>query len=64
MHYLQPTATPTRKLAAAGLAAGVVTILVWAVGLAGIVIPSEVAAALTTVVAFTIGYVTHDIEQA
>ncbi|WP_350348007.1 hypothetical protein ABIQ69_15415 [Agromyces sp. G08B096] len=44
------------KVAAGGVAGAVVTIGVWAVGLAGVTVPAEVASAATVIVAFAAGY--------
>ena len=48
---------PDRKVAAAGVAGSVTTVVVWAAGQAGVVIPPEVAAAVATIIAFAAGYV-------
>jgi len=47
---------PEKKVTAATLAGAVVTILVWVLHLTGVDIPSEVAAAITTVLAAVAGY--------
>lgn len=53
----QPTATPTRKVATAGISGAIVAIIFWLVGLVSDVeIPPEVAAAVTTIVAFALSY--------
>lgn len=44
------------KVAAGGVAGAFVTVLVWAAALAGVEVPAEVAAALTTLVSFGAGY--------
>lgn len=44
------------KVAAGGAAGAVVTIAVWAVGLAGVQVPAEVASAATVLVTFAAGY--------
>lgn len=48
--------TPTPKVAAAGIAGALSVILVWIMGLTGLDIPAEVAASLTTILAFLAGY--------
>ena len=48
--------TPTPKIQAAGAAGAVTTVLVWAVGYAGVDVPPEVAAAVTTIIATGAGY--------
>lgn len=45
------------KVAAAGAAGAVTIILVWAVSLAGVDVPPEVASAVTTLLAFAAGYI-------
>ncbi|MCW2864743.1 MAG: hypothetical protein JWP48_6451 [Actinoallomurus sp.] len=50
------TPVPEKKVTAATLAGAVVTILVWILHLTGVDIPSEVAAAITTVLAAVAGY--------
>jgi hypothetical protein len=44
------------KVTAAGLAGALTTIIVWGVGLAGLDVPPEVAAAVTTVLSVATGY--------
>lgn len=56
----QPTAKPTRKLAAATGAGSLVTIVVWASSMAGYPIPGDVAAALVTVVSVIAGWFRRD----
>lgn len=50
-------ATPTPKVAAAGIAASIVTILVWVLNSLAIDVPPAVAAAMATLVAFAAGYI-------
>ena len=57
----QPTAAPTRKVVASGVAGALVLVVVWVVGLFGLDVPPEVAAAATVVVAGVAGYVRHDV---
>jgi hypothetical protein len=47
---------PEKKVTAATLAGAIATILVWILHLTGVDIPSEVAAAMTTVLAAVAGY--------
>jgi hypothetical protein len=47
---------PEKKVTAATLAGAIATILVWVLHLAGVDVPSEVAAAITTVLAAIAGY--------
>lgn len=44
------------KVAAAGIAGAITTIIVFAAGQAGVTVPADVAAAVTTVVATVAGY--------
>lgn len=60
---------PEKKVTAAALAGAIVTILVWILHMAGVDIPAEVAAAITTILAAVAGYLaphTHrpDLEPA
>ncbi len=48
--------TPTRKVGAGGLAAGLSIILVWILGLAGVTVPAEVASSITTVLGFAVAW--------
>lgn len=57
----RPTALPTRKVAAGGLAGVMCTMVVWlydTCGLPGAPVPPEAAAALTTMATFVVGYAT------
>lgn len=47
---------PDRKVAAGGLAGGVSMLIVWGIGAAGVEVPAEVAAAITTIVTFVTSY--------
>jgi hypothetical protein len=47
---------PEKKVTAAALAGAIATILVWILHVAGVDIPPEVSAALTTVLAAVAGY--------
>lgn len=48
--------TPQPKVVAGGVAGAVTVLLVYAFGLAGVDVPAEVAAAVTTVISFAAGY--------
>lgn len=57
----QPTATPTRKVTAAGLAGAVTTVAVWAIGaFTGVTVPADVAVAATTILTVGTAYVVKD----
>lgn len=57
----QPSATPTRKVTAAGLAGAVTTVAVWALGaFTGVVVPAEVAVAATTILTVGTAYIVKD----
>lgn len=63
MAYLedQPTASPTRKVAATGIAGAVTVVLVYLIqAIFSIVIPAEVAAALTLIISFASGYIVKE----
>ncbi len=47
---------PEKKVTAATVAGAIATILVWILNLAGVNVPSEVAAAIATVLAAVAGY--------
>jgi hypothetical protein len=47
---------PEKKVTAATLAGAIVTILIWVLKMAGVGIPAEVAAAITTILAAVAGY--------
>jgi hypothetical protein len=49
---------PIRKVNAAGLSGAAATIVLWLVDTAGLEVPAAVAAAITTVVAAGVGYLT------
>lgn len=49
---------PVRKVATAGASGAAATIVLWLVELSGVTVPTPVAAAITTVVAAGIGYLT------
>lgn len=53
----QSNREPTRKVAAGGIAGAVVTVFAW---LTGIELPTEVAAALLTIVYFAAAYFTKE----
>jgi putative flippase GtrA len=53
------SAAPRPKVAAAGIAGAITTIVIWILNsLLGVEVPPEVAAAITTVLAFLAGYFT------
>ena len=54
--YNQPTAAPTSKVAAAGIAGTIVTLVIFIAAQFNFVIPSEVAAAAVTLASFIAGY--------
>lgn len=56
----QPTATPTNKVAAAGIAGAVTTILLFIASSLGWDVPAEVGAAIATVISFLAGYLTKE----
>jgi putative flippase GtrA len=58
----QPTTKPTRKVAVGGVTGAVTGIIVWAVGLAGIEIPAEVAVYISTILSFAASYFVPDAE--
>lgn len=47
---------PNRKVASGGFAGAVSVLLVWGLNSAGIEVPAEAAAALTSVVTFAVAY--------
>ena len=47
---------PDRKVAAGGIAGALSIILVWGVGYADIVVPPEVASAVTVIIGFAVSY--------
>lgn len=49
---------PEKKVTTATLAGAIVTILIWILGLAGVHMPAEVAAAITTILTALAGYLT------
>lgn len=51
---------PNRKVAAGGLSGGLSLIIVWLLGQTDAEVPPEVAAALTTVITFVVGYFVPD----
>ena len=44
------------KIGGAAIAGSATVVLVWLIGLIGLAVPAEVTAALTTLVAFVVGY--------
>jgi hypothetical protein len=56
---------PTQKVTTAGAAGALVTIVVWLVGaFTSVEVPGEVAAALTTIVAFAAAYLVRETRPA
>ena len=51
--------TPTPKVAAAGAGGAASIVLIYVLSLVGITLPPEVAAAITTLLAFGAGYLKH-----
>ena len=49
--------TPTSKVAAAGIAGAASIVLVWLLGLTGVEVPPEVAAAFTALLSFATGWI-------
>lgn len=47
---------PNTKVAAGGLAGGLSMIIIWLLGQLDVDLPAEVAAAITTLVTFAVGY--------
>lgn len=57
----QPTAAPTRKVAASGIAGAVSIVLVFVLQMVlGIEIPAEVASSTTLILAFASGYIVKE----
>lgn len=53
----EPSAMPQRKVVAGGLAGSIVSLALWCLSeFAGVVMPGEQAAALTTIVSFGLAY--------
>ncbi len=50
------TTRPQPKIAAAGFAGAVSTLIVWALSTRGVTVPGEVGAAIGTIVSFAAGY--------
>ncbi len=51
---------PNKKVAATGISGGVSVIVIWIIGLFGIIVPPEIAAAFTVVVGGLVGYWTPE----
>lgn len=63
--YNQPTSKPTQKVAAMGIAGSLTVIVVYLVQeIFNVIIPAEVAAAITTVIGFAAGYLIRDTAPA
>lgn len=60
MPRIQAGSVPSSKVAAAGAAGAVTTVVVWAASLAGVDVPPEVAAALTTLIATGAGWLKRE----
>lgn len=56
----QPTAAPTNKVAAGGVAGALTVILVWVLNLNGVEMPPEVSSALTVIISFGAAYLTKE----
>lgn len=56
----QPTATPTPKVATAGIAGALAVLAVWVAGLFDVEMTAEVGAAIAAVLAFVGGYMKRD----
>lgn len=56
----QPSAAPTRKVTAAGLAGAVTTVAAWVAGQFGVTVPAEVAVAVTTILTVGTAYIVKD----
>lgn len=54
------SSAPTRKVTAAAIGGALASVIVWALSLAHIDVPAEVAAALATLCAFAAGYVVRE----
>lgn len=52
--------TPTRKVTATAIGGALATVIVWALSLAHVDVPAEVAAAMATLCAFAAGYIVKD----
>ena len=59
----QPTAAPTRKVTVGALAGALTVLAVYLLGLAGLDLPAEGAAALTTLVSFVLAYLVPSADQ-
>ncbi|MGA8330645.1 MAG: hypothetical protein WB777_15280, partial [Mycobacterium sp.] len=52
----QPSLAPTTKVAAGGVAGALTVLVVWILGLLHVIVPPEVASALTVVFSFITSY--------
>ena len=52
------SASPQPKVVAAGISGALTTVVLYGLSLAGVTMPGEVAAALTTLLAVGVGYLT------
>lgn len=51
---------PTKKMAAAGIGGAASVVLVWALSEAGVRVPADVAAAMSTLISFAAGWLRSD----
>jgi len=59
--YNQPTSQPTQKVAAVGVSGAVTVVFVYLVQqIFNVVIPAEVASAVTLIISFASGYLVRD----
>lgn len=47
---------PTRKVGSAAIGGAAATVILWVIGSVGLLIPPEVAAAITTIISFGVAY--------
>lgn len=52
-----PKVAPSASTVATGLSGAVTIVVLWAIGKSGVVIPPEIAAAITLIVGTVIGYI-------
>lgn len=58
--YSQTTSAPTTKVTVGALAGALTVVLVYICGLFGLVIPAEVAAAVTVLISFGASYIVRE----
>jgi len=56
----QPTATPTRKVTAQAVSGVASVLLIYVLGLVGVDLPADVAAAIVVVLSFVASYMTKE----